>query len=79
MYPFFYGQAPAPPLYLHGRLSLWRKYGCEASGFLTNAIQLLSLPLVITQVQGVTYSFHIRFLLHIKAFVTESVPIAPNS
>lgn len=78
MYPFFCGQTPAPPLHLHGYLSQWRKYGCEASGFLTNAVQLLSLPLMIPQVQGVTYGFHIRFLLLIKAFVTESVPIAHN-
>lgn len=31
-YPFFYGQAPTPPLDLHGSLSLWRKNAVKRQG-----------------------------------------------
>lgn len=76
MYPFLYSQAPTPSLDLHWSLSLWRKYGCEEAGFLTNAIQLTTGD---HSVQGFIYGFYNRFLLLMKTFVTESVPIVPHS
>lgn len=60
-YPFFYGQASASPLDHHGSLSLWRMYGCEDAGFLTNAIQLTTGD---HSVQGFIYGFYNRVLTH---------------